>query len=624
MTERATSARDVPLRGDDAPLLPVWQVAGLVAVVVLAMGRVVTHEFTTWDDPSTIYRNPMFNPPDWGQILAAWDPRVHKYGLWVPVTYTVWGVLAELGQLTEPDALGARLNPAVFHGASLAVHIVTTVLVYVLLRRLLAWAGVERRAGAAAWLGAAVFGVHPLQVESVAWASGLKDLLWGLLAMSAVLAYLSCLDGDGRPRRNRWWWLGLGLFVLGTLSKPTAMVVPVLAGCVHVGVVLWPRVGWSRAVRMAVSGLWPWLAFVPVVAAWTRWAQPGGGVPTLELWLRPLIATDALAFYLWKLVWPFELTFDYGRHPPAIAASGALWWTWVVPAVVLAGVVWVCWRWGVGRPLRGGAGLLAAGVAWAVVAIGPVLGLTPFMFQFFSTVADHYVYVAMAGVGMAVAWGVSAASERLWPAVRVAAAVVLVGLMVRSAHQMGFWRDSETLYARSLAVNPNSFATYTNLGGMLMYRGDSFFSALAPEADLPQRRADYRRALAYYDRAVQIRPDYSLAWDHRAVALFKLGEAEAGLASLLKAVETAGRVPAGVRGPMTVTHLLLGQFFLERGRYEQALRHLEEARAENERFGRSLPPDDLARLEMLERRAKEALAASQVEERPPLPGDVRP
>lgn len=593
---------------DAPPLLPVWPVLGLVAVVVLAMGRVVTHEFTTWDDPTTIYRNPMFNPPEWGQILGAWDPRVHKYGLWVPLTYTVWGGLAELGQLSEPDALGARLNPAVFHGASLLVHIATTVLVFILLRRLLASSGLDAGGVVPAWAGAAVFGVHPLQVESVAWASGLKDLLWGLFAVAAVLAYLASLDTDGRSQRNRWWWLGLGLFVAGTLAKPTAMVIPVLAGCVHVFGVLQPRVGWRGALVGATQGLWPWLLVVPVVAVWTRWAQPGGGVPTLALWLRPLIATDAMAFYLWKLVWPLNLCFDYGRNPPAVYASGELWWTWVVPAAVAAllGLWWVRLR----RPSAagGGASLLLAGVSWAVVGVGPVLGLTPFMFQFFSTVSDHYVYVSMAGVSMVTAMALGRCVGRARGVSVGVAVVVLAALVVRSAHQMGFWKDSETLYARALSVNPNSFATYTNLGGMALYRGDSFFAALAPEADLPQRRADYRRALQFYDRAVAIRPDYSLAWDHRAVALFKLGEMQAGLESLLKAVETAGNVPAGVRGPMTIAHLLLGEFFVERGLYLRALEHLAAARAEAERFGHSLPPADRERLERLELRARAGLS----------------
>lgn len=596
--------KPLPPLAPDSPVLPVWPVLGLVVLVLLAMGRVVTHEFSTWDDPSTLYRNPMFNPPKWGDILATWDPRNPQAGLWVPVTYTIWGLLAETAVLSQPDDLGARLNPAVFHGASLAVHLISSVLVYVLLRRVLAWSGIERRAGPAAWLGAAVFAVHPLQVESVGWTSGLKDLLWGLFALAAVLAYLAALDGHGQIRRNRWWWLGLGLFLLGTLAKPTAMVTPALALTVHVAVVLAPRVGWRAAAVGGLRGTWPWLACVPVVAAWTKWAQPGGGVPTLAPWLRPLIGTDALAFYTGKILLPINLAFDYGRHPNAIAESGALWWTWVVPAALAATVVWV-WR-RCGRE-GGGGGIVVAAAAWAVVAVSPVLGLTPFMFQYYSTVSDHYFYLSMVGVGMVVAWGMTRLPEGVWPTAKVVVGVVLVLLVARSAHQMGTWKDSYRLYERALAVNPKSFVSYTNLGGMALFRGDAIAGAPAAAIGAPEGRAEYKRALDFYDRAVAIRPDYSLAWDHRAVALFKLGDTEAGLASLLKSVEMSAKVPLSVRGPMIVTHLLLGQFFVERGQYGQALFHLEAAEAENQTF-RRMPPEDLERLELLKRRARESLA----------------
>jgi len=573
-------------------LLPVWPTLGLVALVLLAMGRVLGNDFSTWDDPHTLYQHVAFNPPEWGKLLSFWDPRNVEAGLWVPVTYTLWGLLAQGAYLSQADDWGARLNPAVFHAASLAVHVISTLLVFVLVRRVLV--GRERAeemmdegvwsVDGRAWLGAAVFAVHPLQVESVAWTSGMKDVLWGMWALAAVVCYMKWVDGGGRgeagegAKRRAWWWAGLACFVLGTLSKPTAMVTPALAFAVHALVL---GGGWRGAVR----GTWAWFVFVPVVMVWTRLAQPGGGVPTLGLPMRPLIALDTLAFYAAKVVWPVGLAFDYGRTPAVILESGAIWWTWVVPVVLGAAAVWV-WRRGKPQdavvPLAG---------AWFVIACSPVLGMTPFLFQYFSTVSDHYVYASMAGVAMLVGWGAGRVGARGKVAVGVAVGVVLAFCVVRSVQQMGTWRDSDALYAQALKVNPRSFATMTNIGGMYLYKADRAGGGAAG-------RADYKRAMVYYDRAVATREDYSVAWDFRAVALLKLGEREEGIRSVRKALELSSKVPRGVRGPMMMSNIMMGQFFVEQGRLAEGLPYLEAAKKENEDLG-TLPAVEAAKLESL-------------------------
>lgn len=588
-------------RDTETKILPVWPTIGLVVLVLIAMGRVVTNDFSSWDDPNTLYHNPAFAPPQWGKIFAFWNPTNIQAGLWVPVTYTVWGVLAHGAQLSQPDDWGARLNPAVFHAASLGVHLISTLLVFSLVRRILnATDGDAPRAwsvDARAWIGAAVFAVHPLQVESVAWTSGMKDVLWGMWALAAVVCYLCWLDDPNASKKpNRagaWWWAGLACFVLGTLSKPTAMVTPALVVVIH-------AMALGGGFRKALAGTWPWFAFVPVVMVWTRLAQPGGGVPTLGLPLRPLIATDTLAFYAAKIVWPVGLTFDYGRTPAVILNSGAIWWTWVVPAAIAGLSLWV-WKARRKAGVADGA-IVPAGVMWFVIACSPVLGATPFLFQYYSTVSDHYVYASMAGVAMIAAWG--AGLVRQGTSKVVAAGVVgVLGLWtLRSIDQMATWKDSETLYAHALKVNPRSFASMTNLGGMWLYKGDFAGGGSAG-------RADYKRAMVYYDQAVATRDDYSVAWDFRAVTLLKLGELEAGINSLRKALDASSKVPRGVRGPMMVSNLMLGQYFVERGRFGDALPYLQEAANENDELG-TLPPADAEKLKGLLDRAR-AGAATQ-------------
>jgi hypothetical protein len=582
------------------PILPLWPTLGLMALVLLAMGRVLGNEFSTWDDPNTIYLNPAFNPPRFGPILEFWDPRNIQAGLWVPLTYTVWGLLSTVAYLNQPDDWGSRLNPMVFHGASLLVHLVTTLLVFVLVRKLLSATDDDRpRAWSAdvrAFIGAAVFAVHPIQVETVAWTSGLKDALWGLWAAAAVVCYLRWMEGseaNGSPRRRHgWWWAGLVCFVLGTWSKPTAMVIPALVLAVDLVV----RRQW-RAAAWSTAG---WFAIVPVVMLWTRYAQPGGGVPTLSLPYRPLIVLDSLAFYLGKLVLPVGLTFDYGRTPLSIVESGAIYWTWVFPVAVGAAVVWI------GRRAYSSgersAALPVLGAGWFVIACSPVLGAIPFLFQYYSTVSDHYVYSSMVGVAIGVAW----AAGRVGSAGKGTAVVLLVALLgfwvVRSAQQMGTWRDSTALYEHALKVNPRSFASMTNLGGMWLYKGDVAGGGSAG-------RADYKRAMVFYDSAVVTRDDYSVAWDFRAVALLRLGEREEGIRSLLKALDVASKVPRGVRGPMMVSNLMLGQYFVDNGRYADALRHLLAVEAENRELG-TLPEAEQEKLRGLLERAR-AGASSQ-------------
>src|SRR6185436_18142276 len=191
--------------------------AAVLIVVILTLAvfyPVFMHDFVTWDDTHNVARNQDMLSPSWEKVEWYWT---HQYkDLYIPVTYTLWAGVATVARISTGDAHGGvELNPEVFHAVNALLHVASAVVVFGILRRLIgnAWA---------ALLGALVFALHPVQVEPVAWISGLKDVLSGLLALVAVLAYIHF------AQNNKLWWhaLATAAFVLAMLAKPSAVVVP--------------------------------------------------------------------------------------------------------------------------------------------------------------------------------------------------------------------------------------------------------------------------------------------------------------------------------------------------------------------------------------------------------------
>src|SRR6266568_266030 len=381
-TDRCTF-RDADVGCDEANggyhFLPIMQRASLYPLLlaiatILVFGRIATNDFTYWDDAGTIHHNPRLNPPTAKNVLWYWGHS--ELGLYMPVTYTVWGALAAVARLDAPDEFAIALNPWLFHAASLIVHVGSVILVFRILRRL------SGREGAS-FAGALVFALHPLQTEAVAWASGLKDLLCGFFALMAVWEYMKFLDESSQRR-----WVDYAgaviAFVLSMLSKPTGMLTPILGGIVA----YW---GLRRPVKQIAMTLGPWLILSVGCGVLAKIIQPALGVPVTALWTRPLIAGDVLMFYLGKLIAPFRLSVDYGRRPVDVAHSWVVYVAWIVPAMLAIAI----WRVRESQPLAVAAGLIFLG------GLLLVLGLVPFLMQYYSTVTDHYLYLPMLGVALA-------------------------------------------------------------------------------------------------------------------------------------------------------------------------------------------------------------------------------
>ena len=506
-----------------------WTRASLLALCAVSLAAVAClasigrNDFVRWDDDQTIRLNPQLNPPTRHTLAHVWT-REHM-NLWVPVTYTAWSGLAWLSRAVGGDPY-APLNPAVFHGASLALHALTAGVVFLLLRRL----GASDIPTA---IGAALFAVHPVQVEPVAWASGLKDVLCGLMTWTAVWQYVTAAQVDeSNPRRRRLHLAFASVaFVLGLLSKPTAMVAPLLALTIEVIIL-------ARPWRGALALLWPALVLSLACATWTALIQPASNNAAVPLYLRPLVAADALAFYLYKLVWPARLGLDYGRNPAAIVARGWVAYTWALPLCAALAIA----LWGRRRPL------LVGGAVVFAIGVSPVLGLLRFDYQDMSTVADHYLYLSMAGVAMAAA----EVTRRVRPAHALALSAPLVLVLgAMSWRQAHVWKDSVALFTHAIVANPDSYAAHNNLASAYLDRREP---ALAEQ---------------HAREAIRIRPNYARAMVTLGAALAAQRRDDEAADAYRNAIVTQ---PTNVRA-----HANLGALLARAGQSEQAISHLRRA-----------------------------------------------
>jgi hypothetical protein len=456
--------------------------AALFVTATAVFGPLCFSEFTWYDDPGTVHHNPSLNPPTLAKVGQYWTHLGSRapLGLYIPLTYTAWAGVAALAYVEQPDASGIHLNPWMFHTANVLLHSTAAVVVFAILRRVLQhdWAALT---------GALLFALHPVQVEAVGWVSGMKDVLCGLLGLIAVWQYV-LFAAHGPAKHKLHYALGTVAFIGAMLSKPAAVVVPLVALAIDVLIL-------RRRARAALASLAPWFILMIPCIIWTKAAQPGTDVPAVPMWARPIIALDSLAFYLGKLVAPIGLTVDYGRTPVWVHTSNAWWFTWLVPASVTF-LVWLLRK----RHPE----LLAAGGIF-VVGLLPVLGFLPFLFQHFSGVGDHYLYLSMLGVALAASVLVRRYPNRL---TAVAASLVLVLLAVLTVRQSRVWHDDLALWSHNVKVNPQSSLAQLNLGS-------AYF-----------RAGDLSRAESCYREAIRINPDDDAAHDNLAMVLIRTGRRE--------------------------------------------------------------------------------------------------
>lgn len=470
---------DIPgrLARIDAATAVRWSVAAaLLAITWWVFAPVTDYGFVGFDDERYVVNDPQVR-----QGLGAASLRA-AFGA---PRFSNWHPLTTLSYALDVDLHG--LDPGGFHATNLALHLCNVLLVLLLF---------ERSTGALwpAALVAALFAWHPLHVEPVAWISQRKELLAALFGLLATLAWL------GWVRRGGGWRYAAVLLcaALSLLSKATWVTLPALLLILD----HWPLDRLRRAPLARLVEKLPLLALSLAASAVTLFAQG----PALETGSRvawPDRIANALVSpftLLGRTVWPADLSVLY-PHPalPGGRPLGALEVGLALAGV--AGLAALAWR------LRDrGWGWLPAGLAWYAVALLPVAGLVQVGEQ---ATADRYTYVPLLGIFWILAFGAREAHRALygrWPAAAGALIgallLVLVVLAERSADQRSAWRDTVTLYERSLDAAPNSPTLHFNLGNRLLRRNG---------------KGDEASALSHYEWALRLRPDWeppsvSLAW----------------------------------------------------------------------------------------------------------------
>ncbi|MDQ6859662.1 MAG: tetratricopeptide repeat protein [Verrucomicrobiota bacterium] len=412
-----------------------------------------------------------------------------------------------------------------YHSVNIALHAGSALLLFHILRRL-------KIKGA--WLAAAIFALHPVHVESVAWISELKNTLSGFCALSAVVCYLRF----DLSRRALPYIAALVLFSLGLMAKTViATVAPALL------VLFW----WQRGKILWRRNVLPLLPFLVagIVASWvTVWmerTQIGAQGRDFDFSFieRCLIAGRAFWFYLAKLLWPAKLIFVYPRWQ----SSGSVWWQYLFPlaALGLVAALW-CVRRHTRAPLA--AILIFGGMLF------PALGFVnvfPFLYSF---VADHFQYLASIAIISLGAAGIM----RLPRPAMIASSVVLLGsLAARTFQQCHSYAGAEKLYRDTIAQNSSAWMPHNNLANLLVRSG----------------RVD--EAIVHYRDALGLRPNYVEARYNLGNALLRQGDVPGAIAQCEAAVTLDAK--------SAEAHNNLANALKQAGQLSAALEHYETALA---------------------------------------------
>jgi tetratricopeptide (TPR) repeat protein len=533
---------------------PDWLLAlGLVLATVLAYHSVLRAGFI-WDDDDYVTQNPLLTAPD--GLWRIWFSR-DSPSQYFPLTYTTFYI--------EHSLWG--LNPLGYHCVNLLLHAANALLVWRLLARLRI---------PAAWLAAALFALHPVQVESVAWVTERKNVLMGFFFLLSLLAWTRFIDETSK-RPRRFYALSLLFCALALSAKTTACTLPAA-----LLLVLWLKkmpVGWRRLAQVA-----PFMALgigMGLVTVWWERFHQGtqGALFSIGPLERVLIAGRALWFYAGKLLWPANLAFIYPRW--TISASDPFAYCWLAALAVLAMGIWRARKWA-------GRGLEVAALFFAVT-LSPVLGFIMLYTFRYSFVADHYQYLACLGplalAAAALERGLAVLAARTPLLKPVCCAVLLTALGALTWGQCRQYAGPETLWRATLAVNPGCWLAHNNLGLMLLDQGKTddalahFKTALAlnPDFELAHNnlgnalklKGDLVQAILQYRIALDLQPDYVQGRNNLANALLHQGDVVEAIAQFRKAL--------AIDPDFMEAHSGLANALMARGEVADAITHYERA-----------------------------------------------
>ena len=450
-------------------------------------------------------------------LLAIWT-QLGATQQYYPLVHTVFWVEQKLW---GNSALGYHLVNIVLHAAGA-----------MMLLRIL-----QRLKIPGAWLAAGLFALHPVQVESVAWISELKNTLSGVFFFLSILSYLNFDE----TRSRRAYIASLVVFLLGLMCKTAIAPMPgVLL------VVLWWKRGSLRP-RQDALPLLPFFGLAIAAGLFTAWVEryfvgAQGAAFQLSMWQRSLVAARDFWFYIFKLIWPAKLTFIYPRWQ----INPATWWLFLLGLVALLALVWA-----LRRKTRGPLAALLIFLGLLFPALG-FIDVYPFLYSF---VADHFQYLACAAPLTLIAAGITIGldywrpSRNFLPSAIYGALLLTLGIL--SWRQCHDYKDIETLWRTTIARNPSCWMAYSNLG--------SYFAALGHVDE----------AIAGFRKALEIWPDQSKDHNNLGKVLAQNGRTAEAMEEFQAALRISPNDPD--------TENNIGATFLQKGDIDNALLHLQKA-----------------------------------------------
>jgi len=526
----------------------------LVVATGAVYGQVGGHAFIEFDDDRYVYQNArVLSGLSWQD--AGWALTTTEVSNWHPLTW--------LSHMLDGQLYGS--NPRGHHLANLAFHIANTVLLFLVFHRI---TGALWRSA----LLAALFALHPLHVESVAWVSERKDVLSTFFWWLSLWLYCVYVKSPSLAR----YLTVLLAFALGLMAKSMLVTLPFTLLLLD----YWPlgRLAFERRslVRLSLEKL-PFLVLVIAVSVVTLVAQRGGeaiiSMEKFPVGVRIGNALVAYASYLLKTVWPYPLA-AYYPHPaelPLAAAAGS--------ALLLIGISIGVIRLARSRPY------LPMGWCWYLGTLVPVIGLIQVGTQ---AMADRYTYVPLVGLFIMLVWGVHDLSAR-WKhqgrAIGALAAGILCVLAGCTWIQVARWKDTVTLFRHTLAVTERNPMAHGILGTALGRQGEfdeaivQYREALRLKPDLAEahnnlgialhRKGQLEAAIAHYREALRLQPEHATAYTNLGAALHTQGRLEEAIAQYRRALRIKPR--------SAETHNNLATALDAQGRVAEAIQHYEEA-----------------------------------------------
>jgi protein O-mannosyl-transferase len=503
-----------------SPRIRGYVFALLLAAVTILVYRPAWNGGFLWDDDAYVINNDLLTASD--GLRRIWF-SLDSPSQYFPLVFTTFRI--------ERSLWG--LNPSGYHWVNLLLHVANALLVWRVLLSLEV---------PGSWLAAAIFALHPVQVESVAWITERKNVLMAAFFLLSLLAWIAFVD---ERTKRPWPFYGLALvtYVLALSAKATACTLPAA-----LFLILWLQkrpITIRRFIQIA--------PFVVLGAAtgllavwWERYHQGTSHAvfPFLSPIERILVASRGVWFYLSKFFWPSNLTFIYPRWN--ISPAHLVDYIWLLGGVAACVAIYFLRRY-VGRSIE-------VAAAFFVATLSPVLGFIMLFTFRYTFVADHYQYLACIGPIALASAGIAGLANafKQYRAVIVSVALLLVAsLGTLTWRQAGAYSDIETLWRTTLARNPECWMADTNLGLVLFQKGQ------------------IDDAIAYYRSALQMQPDWWDAEYNLGTALLRKGHVDEAIFHCERAVAMRPTDPDA--------QVSLGDALAKKGRIDDAISHFQKA-----------------------------------------------